>query len=130
MIVRACWRSCDYEWKQEKAEPVDAFWVEATYEEAVRSVFPMLSEELQSQSKRLGAQGERNAGEISELPRPFCFLVSPDLSVIEPHAVHFPFHNLWNGYSPFRSIPERTIRSLDELAGLPAKSPGEGHRSS
>lgn len=124
VMVRAYWPSCHHEWKAENATPVDAFWVEATHEGATESVFPMLSVDLQLESERLGAEGQRTAGEISQVPRPFFFLVARDLSVIDPHAARFPSHKLWNGYSPFRSIAERTITSVDELAGIPTTSSG------
>ena len=118
MIVRAFWPSCTIRQRKRGATPIDAFWVEATHEEAIQSVFPMLSHELQSQSEQFAARGEHIAKETSQRPRPFCFLVARDLSSIDPFEVHFPFHNLWNAYSPFRSIPERTVTTLDQLAGI------------
>ncbi len=118
MVVRSYWPSCDYRHKEWGASPIDAFWVEATREEAMQSIFPMLSHELQLESERLAAQCVGLAEEIAQPPRPFCFLVARDLSSIDPFQVHYPFHQLWNAYSPFRAIPERTITSLRELAGI------------
>jgi hypothetical protein len=118
MVVRTYWPSCDYRQKKWGARPIDAFWVEATREEAVEAVFPMLSPELRTQSERIAGEHARLAGEISRPPRAYCFLVAWDLSSIDPFHVHYPFHQCWNGASPFRAIPERTITSLGELAGL------------
>jgi hypothetical protein len=118
MIVRCFWPACDFRHKQWDARPIDAFWVEATHEEVIQSVLPMLSHELQLESEQLGARGKHMAEQISQLPRPFCFLVARDLSSIDPFEVHYPFHNFWGAFSPFRSIPERTITSLQELAGI------------
>jgi len=118
MIVRCFWPSCDYRQKKETATPIDAFWVEATHEEAIHSVFPRLSRELRLESKRLAARCDALAKTVSQPPRPFCFLVARDLSCIDPFEVYYPFHQMWNGYSPFRSIPEQTIASLHQLAGI------------
>jgi hypothetical protein len=54
---------------------------------------------------------------------PYCFLVARDLRSIDPCEFHYPFHQMWNAYSPFREMPERKIGRLEELAGivLPAK---------
>jgi hypothetical protein len=118
MIVRFLWPSCDYRQKNRGAIPIDAFWVEATHEEAIQSVFPILSYEAQSESEQLAAQCEHLAETDSQPARPYCFLVARDLSSIDPYEAHYPFHHMWNAYSPFRSFPKRTIRSLVELAGI------------
>jgi hypothetical protein len=118
MIVRCFWPSCDRRQKNEGLPPIDAFWVEATHDEAIQSVFPMLSPELQLESEQLAARCENLEETDSQTPRLYCFLVARDLSSIDPFEVHYPFHHLWNAYSPIRSIPERTITSLQELAGI------------
>ena len=97
---------------------MDCFWVEATHEEAIESVFPLLSRELELELEELATECEDLAKSISQPPRPFCFLVARDLSCIDPFEVHYPFHQLWNAYSPFRSLPDRSITSLDELAEI------------
>jgi hypothetical protein len=98
MIVRCFWPRCDYRQKKEGATPIDASWVEATHEEAIQSVFPILSHEAQLESERLAAQCERLAETISRRLRPLCFQVARDLSSIDPFEVHYPFHDLWNSY--------------------------------
>lgn len=118
MIVRCFWPSCNYRQRKRGATRIDCFWVEATHREAMWAVFPMLSRELQLESERLSTKAAWLAATISQPPRPFCFLVARDLCSIDPFEVHYPFHNLWNGYSPFCSLPERTITSLGELAGI------------
>jgi len=118
MLVRYCWPSCDYWKKKWGASPIDAFWVEATQEEAIQSVFPLLSQEARLESEELASQSASLAAQISQPLRPFCFLVARDLSTIDPFVVHYPFHHMWNAYSPFRSIPERTISCLDQLSDV------------
>jgi hypothetical protein len=118
MIVRCFWPSCDRREKTWEATPIDAFWVEATHEEAIESVFPLLSRELELESEELAVECKDLAKTISHPPRPFCFLVARDLSSIDPFEVHYPFHQLWNTYSPFRLLPDRTITALHELAWI------------
>jgi hypothetical protein len=118
MIVRSVWPSPDYRHKKWEGSPIDAFWVQATHEEAIESVFPLLSRELELESEELAAECEDLAKTVSQPPRPFCFLVARDLSSIEPFEVHYPVHQSWNAYSRFRSLPARTITSLHELAGI------------
>jgi hypothetical protein len=47
-----------------------------------------------------------------------CFLADRDLHFIRAFPAHYPFHQLWNGYSPFREIDETTIEALNQLAQL------------
>ena len=58
MIVERFWPCCDRRQVTWGATLIDSFWVEATHEEAVQSVFPMLSAELQSESDQLAAKCE------------------------------------------------------------------------
>ena len=48
-----------------------------------------------------------------------CFLVGRDLSFVRAFHFHYPFHQFWNAYSPFRHVPDTEISDLDELASLP-----------
>jgi hypothetical protein len=49
-----------------------------------------------------------------------CFLVARDLRFIQAFHAHYPYHQLWNAYSPFGPVPDTVIATLDELAELPA----------
>jgi hypothetical protein len=125
MIVRWFWRNCDYRRKEWGAARMDAFWVEATLEEAEAAIHPRLTHEDVAKSKALAerlAEFARSRGRS-----PYCFLVVRDLSSIDPHEFHYPFHHMWNAYSPFSEMPERKIARLEELASieLPAAG-GEG----
>ncbi len=42
-----------------------------------------------------------------------CIVVNRDLSTIEVRPSHYPFANLWNGYSPWRRIEVIEVDSLD-----------------
>ena len=43
MIVRCFWPKCDFRNGEWEATPIDAFWVEATRDEAIQAIFPLLS---------------------------------------------------------------------------------------
>jgi ribA/ribD-fused uncharacterized protein len=114
MIIRVYWPRCHYR-NFQKAEPIDAFWVEASYEEAQKAVFPFMTPEAIERSKTHAKDGESIAFQIGNPPRPYCFLVAKDLSTIDPFEVHYPFSHMWNGYSPFQGIVEYRINALEEL---------------
>jgi hypothetical protein len=118
MLVRLVWRDCGYRGKRWGAEPIDAFWVEATAEEAEAEVFPLLRPEQVAESRKRSEEGRSIADRIGSPARPFCFLVARDLSTIAPFHVHYPFSPMWNAYSPFRPMPECWISRLEEVAGL------------
>jgi len=93
-------------------------------ESAERSVFPRLEPDARKKSKELTQKGRGIAASLGTPARPFCFLVTRDLDSIRPFWVHYPFANLWNGYSPFREMPDTFITSLDEVRSLELP-PGE-----
>jgi len=115
MVVRFYWPDCEYRGKQWIKESIDAFWVEATLKEAVKSVFPMLSPEGIDESKKLAKEYLHVAREMAKPVRPYCFLVSRDLSSIAPFHVHYPVHHMWNAYSPFGEFEVHHISDLKEL---------------
>ena len=55
--------------------------------------------------------------EVNEVAYAY-FNVSRDLSVCYSDVAHHPFHQLWNGYSPFRKCDHIVIDSLEELKNL------------
>ena len=112
MIIRVYWPQCDY---PNRTEPIDSFWVEATYEEAEKAIFPFLRPEAIERSKIHAKEGESIASQIGNPLRLYCFLVAQDLSTIAPFHVDYPFHHMWNAYSPFNELPECHINTLEEL---------------
>ena len=122
MIVCYFWRDCNFRGRQWDVEPIDAFWVEATREEAEATVFHCLEPTIVRESEALAHKhtrlAERLATALGTPPRPFCFLVARDLSTIDPFHVHYPFHQLWNAYSPFERMPEQEIVQLYDLTDL------------
>ncbi len=112
MIIRVYWPQRDC---HNQTEPIDSFWVEATYKEAKKAIFPFLAPEVIERSKSYAIKGESIASQIGNTPRSYCFLVAQDLSTIEPFDVHYPFHQMWNGYSPFKELEEFHINTLEEL---------------
>ena len=122
MIVRWFWRECNFRGKLWGATPIDAFWVEATREEAVINVFPKLQPAEIEESEKFAERFLQLAEEICRPARPYCFLVARDLSTIVPFHVHYPFHQMWNAYSPFEEMEVVNIRLLEEIKtiALPA----------
>lgn len=100
------------------ATPIDAFWVEATREKAVNKVFPKLQPAEIEESQKYAEQFIHIAEELGKPARPYCFLVARDLSTIDPFHVHYPFHQLWNAYSPFEVMATVDIQSLEEVRAL------------
>lgn len=118
MRIRAVWPKCDlppYVWA---AQPLDAYWVEASEAEAIAEVFPYLTPHLQAASREYGLHGESIARALGTPPLPYCFLVASDLSVVVPMQTSYPVSNLWNGESPFEYVPEIKIAKLNELLAL------------
>ncbi len=111
MFVRLFWKNCDL-------CDSDALWVEATSDEAKADIFPRLSSEEVAESKELAERAEHIADSLGRSALTFCFLVSKDMSFIRPFHVYYPFHQLWNGYSPFRKRPEVQIDTLDECRDI------------
>lgn len=97
---------------------MDAFWVEATEDEAGACIFPLMQPQQIAESRQLAEKWSRLAERLGNPARPYCFLVARDLSSIVPFHPHYPFHQLWNAYSPFKSMPEMTITDLTELHGI------------
>jgi hypothetical protein len=118
MVARFFWPRRNLRSEIGESASIDSFWVEATEEEACQLVYPMAAREVQSETVWMAAQCERLAKTTAEPHCPFCFLVARNLSRIDPFPVHYPFHPLRNGYSPFRSIPQQSISCLEQLAGI------------
>jgi hypothetical protein len=76
MIVRWIWPSCEYRNGDWGAEPTDAFWVEATRDEAVQAVSPLQGSEARSQLSEASDQCSDSAEKIAQPSRPFGFLVA------------------------------------------------------
>jgi hypothetical protein len=117
MRVRCFWR--DYRRNRGKtrgsSHHIDAFWIEATEEEARTTVFPFLNSGQITESNQLAEQWYGIAVKMGDPVCPFCFLIARDLTSVEPFHPHYPIHNLWNGYSPFESMPEISIATLDAI---------------
>jgi len=97
---------------------MDAFWIKATREETEAEIFPRLQPAEIAESKKLAERFSQLAERLGSPARPFCLLVARDLSTIVPFHVHYPFHQLWNGYSPFEVMEEVNIQSLEEIRTL------------
>ena len=108
----------------------DQFWLSCNKEEAERWFIPRLDEkgmkslngwfELYASRKRQEDHGKEYEDMVKEM---MCvdeiayayFNVSRDLSVCYAEMAHHPFHQLWNGYSPFCPCEHVEIKSPDEL---------------
>lgn len=118
MLVKLFWRDCENCGNKRGGEPIDAFWVEATIVEAEVAIYPYIQPATVTESRMLAKKYEEVAKHLGNPPRAICFLVARDLSAIDPFVAHYPFHHLWNAYSPFESMPEAVITDLQELQSL------------
>ena len=121
MIVRFFWPNCNYWKKINDTAPVDAFWVESTEDEAISCVFPLLTLSQVEKSNHLAIRFRKVAKDMGNPNHQYCFLVACDLSSIEPFEPHYPIHQLWNGYSPFRSIPEHRFDDIASIKNIAIK---------
>lgn len=60
MKIKLYWPSCNFLNRQWVKERIDLYWVECTFEEAERNVFPYLSLEQIEESKRNPYSGQWN----------------------------------------------------------------------
>lgn len=121
MRIRLFWPKCDFRNRSKGTEPRDAYWVEATPDEARTYVFPHLTAEQQARSEQEAKRSWDWASFEGDPPRAFCFLVADDLSTIVPYFARYPVHQFWDAYStPFASFEERWIQSLDEILTMEA----------
>lgn len=125
MRVRRVWPDCSLAGPSDRrVSPIDAFWVECTPAESAGLVEPRMGKEDHASIVRT----RRGYGwpHVFDGQDRCCFLVARDLRFIHAFHAHYPFHQLWNGYSPFRDIDEVRIGHLDELASLrrPLRRPG------
>lgn len=118
MLIRYYWPKYKRQNGKRKNTSIDAFWIECTEDEAKENVFLHLNQELQLQAQNFGEEGKEIAREDSHPPRSFCFLATKDLSSIQPFWTHYPFGNLWNGYSPFISLPPQEIQFIEEVLSI------------
>ena len=127
MLIRLYWPACTFRDKKWGTAPLDAFWVEATREEAEACIFQRLNPDALAEARILAERVKGAVAQKTERSRPLCFLVSKDLSQIEPFPANYPFHHMWNGYSPFREVPAVEIAALDDVREivLPADRAGD-----
>ena len=62
---------------------------------------------------------------IDNLPD-ICLIVKRDLSDLAVEQYDYPFHHMWNGYSPWEKIEAVSIDDLDSLAALECASGAAG----
>ena len=109
----------------------DQFWIACTQEEAEKWFVPLLNERwlrlyhevLLTNERRKQCEPERDkeynqiikdAMQVDEVAYAY-FNVSRNLSVCYSDVAHHPFHQLWNGYSPFCLCDHIVINTPDEL---------------
>jgi hypothetical protein len=121
VVVRLIWRECNYRCGEWNTLPkIDSFWVEAAEQEAHEKLFPLLTPGQVAESKELSKREPEAPATLKPPPLPYCFLVARDLSSIDPHESSYPYHHMWNAYTPFEEIRERHIDNLHELRELVA----------
>ena len=113
MRTRLYWSKCTL--KRSESEPVDTFWVEANNFEAKKLIFPYCSARQIESSLAYALRDHELSSLFSDPALAYCFLVAQDLSSIEPFAVYYPFSPMWDASSPFQSIEEHQLSSLEDL---------------
>ncbi len=113
MRTRLYWSKCTL--KRSESEPVDTFWVEANNSEAKELIFPYCSARQIESSLSYALRDHELSCLFSDPALAYCFLVAQDLSSIEPFAVYYPFSPMWDARSPFQSIEENQLSSLEDL---------------
>ena len=122
MHVRLGWPDCNpgQYGIRDASEPIDSFWVDCTPDEATKLVEPLMSDADRPSIEKVRVHyGWPHHFEGQDR---CCFLVARDLSFIHAFHAHYPFHQLWNAYSPFRDVPDTTIETLDQISALPKPS--------
>ena len=104
MLIRLQWKERGY-------------WLECTKEEAQLQVFPRLDQCAMDESHKVANQYEDQLLESFGLDTRlrYCFLISNDLKSIEPFSPMYPYHPMWNAYSPFEMCEKLEISSIDEI---------------
>jgi hypothetical protein len=108
MLIQCKWQNCDL-------CDGDAFWLEATEQEAREQIFPRLSNETIDASEQWAKASKALAAMMGSPERTFYFLIAADLTSIHPFKAGYPVHPLWNGYSPFEEIDPIEIIQLAEI---------------
>lgn len=111
MLIRFKWQNC-YLCGE------DAYWLEATEQEAREQIFPLLNKDTIDASEELARGSEAFAAIMGRAELTFCFLVSADLTFIRPFKAGYPVHPLWNGYSSFEEINPIEIIKLSEVENI------------
>ena len=111
----------------------DQFWIACNKQEAEKWFIPLLDEnglrqlndwfhlyEIRKGGADHGQEYESLVKEmmgVDEIAYAY-FNVSRDLSVCYADVAHHPFHQLWNGYSPFCPCDHVEINSPADLKGI------------
>ena len=124
MKIKLYWPKCDFinrEWSDHKK--IDSYWVESTYEEAVRYVFPYLNPKKIKNCEENWQLQKSGRKDLKKDADYLCFLISKDLKSITPMPWYYPYSGHWGGGpwgagSPFVSIKKIEITELEELLSV------------
>lgn len=109
MKVQLVWENCNFLNGSWSDKAVTSFWLEVEEEEIAHIV------QYASVPERIIQEVEQNKDNEANK---FYFLVAENLESISSFPSFYPYSGQWNGYSPFREIPEIKISNLDELPGI------------
>ncbi len=124
--MRVCliWQGCTMSHGEWRHEPIDAFWVAASEEEAREFFVDKLTEEDLEEFENACKDKDYLDGWYRGT-REFCdpsdddfrFLVTRDMSRVDLGFAVYPYSGMWNGDSPFKKY-EAEIVSLSDLLYL------------
>ncbi len=118
MNIKLYWPKCKFLNKQWVDEKIDSYWVECTFEEAERNVFPYLSIDQIEISKKNWEPKEKGSKDNGIETDRLCYLVSKDLRSIISFPWYYPYSGQWNGYCPFLEVEEIEINDLKDLSTI------------
>lgn len=118
MKIKLYWPKCNFVNKEWVNDEIDSFWVECTFEEAEKKIFPYLSPRQLEESRRNWEPRERDAKDIQIETDRLCYLVSKDLKSIISFPWYYPYSGQWNAYCPFEEIREVEIKELKDVSSI------------
>jgi hypothetical protein len=116
--IKLYWPNCNYHNKKWGQKKIDSFWVECSFEEAKREVFPYLTTEEKEQTmenwrpKEEGLQGNPKRRDC------LCYLISKDLKSVSSFPWYYPYSGHWNAYCPFQEMKKIEIKELTEISNI------------
>lgn len=116
--IKLFWPQCKFINSDWVDEGIDSYWIQCTYEEAQKYVFPYLLPDQIEESKRKWKLRKKGSSEEQIETDFIYYLVSKDLLSIISLPWYYPYSSQWNAYCPFEEIKEIEINDLKALSSV------------